>query len=222
MIPWEKHKKLWQYGLPKCRHARCHVVRVVQGTPERQRTVVRQQCLDCGCLDSGDGEPMRLKDHPDAPPCDETALAIWADMRITALRASRQENAKRHAMRVANRPAENAEWWSEYDAYRKTPKWQALRRRRLDIDHNRCTARLNGCTGHATEVHHDRYAGAYRYHRRLDGETPLWALRSVCHGCHAKITAADQAQDRIDGRPETKPSAPPKPIDCDPLDDLPF
>jgi hypothetical protein len=193
MIPWDKDKKFWPFGLPKCRHAHSQPVRVQTGPEGRTRAGIRLQCLDCGKLDSGDGEPMRLADHPDAPDADLTALAIWADARTTAGKAAQQEAHRRWATGSKARDAKSEEWFAEYEAYLRSPAWQRMRAFVLARDLYRCTAALAGCTERATEVHHDTSSRrAYRYLRKI-GDTPAFMLFAVCGACHRRITEADRA-----------------------------
>lgn len=80
----------------------------------------------------------------------------------------------------------------EYHAYLQTPQWRQRRARRLALDGGRCQAQLDGCTGHATEVHHLDY--------KLRPE-PLFNLVSVCRTCHEQIS-------RMEGRiREDEPAA---------------
>ena len=67
MIRWESDKKLWRHGLPRCQHPTVIAVLV---TNEAGRRGVREQCAICGKLDTA---PLKLAEHPDAPPPDQTA-----------------------------------------------------------------------------------------------------------------------------------------------------
>jgi hypothetical protein len=74
----------------------------------------------------------------------------------------------------------SAAWWEEYTKYLSSPEWKSKRARVLIRDEYRCTAKRNGCTKHATEVHHLTYANV--------GNEPLEDLTSVCRNCHEQIT----------------------------------
>jgi len=179
-------KKLWRHGLIRCEHRRCWYVTITTAGGARG---IREQCLDCGCLDS---TPHRLADHPEAPPADMAAAARWQGFRDAAGKAAQAEAQKRHAMRQAAKPAENADWWQAYSDYLQGDAWHAARQLVLRRDGGRCQAALPGCTREAVQVHHDG-SRAYRYHNRL-GATPLFLLHAVCVACHAQITKADRAE----------------------------
>jgi hypothetical protein len=61
--------------------------------------------------------------------------------------------------------------------------WRATQRRILARDGGRC----RNCGGIATEVHHSQ-----------DGREDDNSLISLCHGCHASITAAKARAARLD------------------------
>ena len=70
----------------------------------------------------------------------------------------------------------------EYRDYLQSDTWRRQRNKRLAMDGGRCQAQLDGCTGHATEVHHLDY--------RLRPE-PLFNLVSVCRSCHHAISVME-------------------------------
>jgi 5-methylcytosine-specific restriction endonuclease McrA len=179
-------KKLWRHGLIRCEHRRSWYVTITTAAGARG---IREQCLDCGCLDSA---PHKLADHPEAPAADMAAAARWQEFRDRAGKAAQLEAQKRHAMREAAKPAEDADWWAAYDEFLRGDVWHALRAMVLHRDQGRCTAMLPGCQRQAKQVHHDGPA-AYAYHRRI-GATPAYLLRAVCVACHETITQADRAE----------------------------
>lgn len=67
----------------------------------------------------------------------------------------------------------------EYHEYLQSPDWRRRRNKRLAMDGGRCQAQLDGCTGHATEVHHLSYD--------LRPE-PLFNLVSICRNCHEAVS----------------------------------
>lgn len=193
MIPWERDKKFWAFGLPKCRHPQAIAVRVQTGPEGRTRAGIRLQCTGCGKLASGDGEPMRLADHPNAPDVDATALAIWADARLVAGKAAAEEARRKWAMGSKARDIKTDEWFAEYEAYLRSPAWQRMRAFVLARDLHRCQAALAGCEERANQVHHDTSSRrAYRYLRKI-GDTPAFMLFACCAACHRRITEADRA-----------------------------
>lgn len=72
---------------------------------------------------------------------------------------------------------------AEYQAYLRSPTWRRKRERRLAMDRWQCQARLGGCTGTATEIHHLTYAHKF--------DEPLFDLVSVCGECHERISRMD-------------------------------
>ena len=75
-------------------------------------------------------------------------------------------------------------WWNRYNAYLDSTEWQERRQRRLQLDNFQCQARMVGCTGRASDVHHLTYDHVF--------DEPLFDLISVCRMCHDKITAMDR------------------------------
>lgn len=182
----KSQRKLWRHGLPRCMHLVSRYVLVTTAAGARS---IRQQCLDCGCLDS---TVHKLADHPEAEPADTAAAESWQAKRDEAGRAAQALAQQRYAMRQAAKPAEDADWWQAYSDYLQGDAWQAARQLVLRRDGGRCQAALPGCTRTAVQVHHDG-SRAYRYHNRL-GATPLFLLHAVCVSCHAQITKADRAE----------------------------
>ena len=76
--------------------------------------------------------------------------------------------------------------WRKDEAARKQSnatygaRWRKARQRALERARWKCGARLDGCTGAATEVDHVLGAQADPEHT---------ALRAMCSPCHRKITA---------------------------------
>lgn len=179
-------KKLWRYGLVRCEHRNSRHVMITTAAGARG---VREQCDDCGFLDSA---PWRVAEFKEAPQADLDAAARWDANRREAGRAAQLDAQKRHAMRAAAKPAEDADWWQAYDDFLHSDRWQAARQAVLRRDGGRCQAALPGCTREAVQVHHDG-SRAYAYHNRL-GSTPLFLLHAVCVSCHRMITEADRAE----------------------------
>ena len=180
MIRWETDKKLWRYGLPKCHHRQAVAVLVIR----EGRRGIREQCADCGKLDTA---PLKLAEHPDAPPADDDRAAQWQALRDQAGAAAQVEAQRRYSMRQAAKPVEAAEWWEGYDAYLGSDRWQAVRRAVLKRDNGTCQAMLPCCTRVATEAHHKRYD----LHRVI-GNQPVFDIVAVCHECHAEITRGER------------------------------
>ena len=189
MIRWEADKKLWRHGLPRCQHP---TVIAVMVTNEAGRRGVREQCTICGKLDTA---PLKLAEHPDAPPPDQTAADSWEQQRREAGEAAQAQAQKRYAMRQAAKVEDSADWWARYDEHLHGDEWQRERNAVMARDGGRCQAFLPGCTGTATEVHHL----SYDLHNAI-GAAPLWDLVAICAGCHHKVTLAERAARKKIGR----------------------
>lgn len=74
---------------------------------------------------------------------------------------------------------ERDEWWDQYNQYLESPEWHSKRELVLARDHNRCQARMDGCTRAAEHVHHLTYEHLF--------DEPLFELVSVCRSCHNRL-----------------------------------
>ncbi len=123
------------------------------------------QCLECGHNKGS----VRKASIPgiqllNMQPFDEGLRQRWQDCRMARLEELRQ--------------AKNREWWDEYDAYLRSPEWQAKRRAVLERDEHLC----QGCRKQlANQVHHLTYERKCR--------EMLFDLVSVCDDCHSSIHA---------------------------------
>lgn len=78
---------------------------------------------------------------------------------------------------------ERAERHTEYEAYLRTPEWQAKRRKALERDGHIC----QGClTARATEVHHTTYSHL--------GAELMFQLISLCADCHEWLHSEDRSR----------------------------
>lgn len=129
-----------------------------------------RQCLKCGRFTTS---ALPHKDmHPHNvyfPPVDLSLQVAWWKRRqirsreLTAeLRNERQQ-----------------EWQRDYEEHLQSAEWQTKREMVFERDRQMCQARLPGCRGRATEVHHKSYAHL--------GNEPLWDLESVCSNCHRAL-----------------------------------
>ena len=184
MMRWEPEKKLWKYGLQKCKHPAPIVFAVVMGPPDRRRRGRRWQCMECGKLES---EPLPIADHPDAPEFDAAKLAAWSDARSEAGKAAQEHAQRRYAMRQQAVATESADWFEGYNEFLQSDVWHQMRARVLARDQNLCQAALQGCLRRATQVHHTSYS----LHNAL-GCQPAYDLVAICVPCHEKITAAER------------------------------
>ncbi len=85
--------------------------------------------------------------------------------------------------RISDRKIQSKQtnYWSDYDEYLKSDKWQEITKIVLKRDNYLCQSCL---TEKATEIHHTE--GKYRKNE------PLFTLISVCSGCHRIITEIDR------------------------------
>jgi len=128
----------------------------------------RMQCLICGKKGPALGHAKLTEDQKqNAPAIDETL-------------ADRYWKAKRPQL-DAQQEQRQAEWWTEYLAYLRTPQWQSKRRKVLERDNYLCQSCMEAP---ATQVHHLSYEHL--------GDEPLFELVAVCTPCHERITAMDR------------------------------
>jgi len=120
------------------------------------------------------------------PPFDETAhethtSAMWkaAQARRDLLYQTGQDASPR-----------DGGFWAKYDEYLNSPAWLEKRELVLRRDAGRCRAKLPGCRGAATEVHHLRYTHV--------GREPLFDLESVCRHCHRDLTTMDRSGRKVE------------------------
>lgn len=82
---------------------------------------------------------------------------------------------RKRAAEDAQRAADNALWWSRYNAYLQSPEW--ARRRQLVFD--RAAGLCEGCRlGPPIQVHHRSYEHV--------GNEFLFELVALCESCHQK------------------------------------
>lgn len=128
------------------------------------------QCLICGSHVRAVPKAEIGADQRDAMPLFDEGIRdrYWADI---------DQHRREHAEQV------RASMRAEYAEYLRSPQWSRKRNARLAMDGGRCQARLDGCLGTATEVHHLDY----RYIRN----EPLFNLVSVCRPCHEQISVME-------------------------------
>lgn len=135
-----------------------------------------RQCEICGC------EVAKLRKES-LSHADREVMTRWDDtihpryVERRRARHAREAEARLAAMRA------------RYDEYLSGPEWQRRRQARLDYDQRRCQARLDGCTGVATEVHHLSY--------RFCGNEPIFDLVSICRSCHEQVSEMEGRGARV-------------------------
>jgi hypothetical protein len=152
--------------LPVCRHARCETRRRTSGS---NGVRVVRQCLDCGAQAGVIPKPQWLgKLSPGQLPAWDESLP-------------RKHSEAVHQSYLRHRAQQDAEWWSWYEDYLRSPAWRALRAKVLRRDGYTC----QGCgrPNSATQAHHLTY-------QRVGNEM-LFDLVAVCEDCHAKIHAEE-------------------------------
>jgi hypothetical protein len=117
------------------------------------------------------------------PPFDEAAHEALRDAQYQAAQARRDFD-RRMAQDSAPATPAAPEFWESYTAYLDSPAWREKRDLVLRRDGGRCRARLFGCRGTASEVHHIRYTHV--------GREPLFDLEAVCSHCHRDLTVMDR------------------------------
>ncbi len=133
-------------------------------------THIRHQCLVCGAPIEMSLSRKSVPDWESLPEWDQGLRSRWAEANSEYWR---QQNEQAFQDSLAEKRRRHAE-------YLQTPAWRERRALRLAFDNARCQARLVGCRGVATEVHHTTYEHW--------GNEPLFDLVSVCRPCHRKLS----------------------------------
>lgn len=136
-------------------------------------THVVLQCLYCGAQ-------VRSIPKKDVTQDQREEMTAWDE----SIREAHQERVNAYWQQIKDQrqqefEAQRQAMKDEYAEYLQTPEWRRQRNKRLAMDGGRCQAQLDGCTGHATEVHHLDY--------KLRPE-PIFNLVSVCRSCHQQIS----------------------------------
>ena len=112
----------------------------------------------------------------------DDVFSPWDETRSDRYWARRR--AEEHEWRERQRREEQEAWLDRHNAYLQSDDWRQRRLARFAIDRGRCQAKLPGCTGIASQVHHLTYDHW--------GNEPLFDLASVCRPCHESITRMDR------------------------------
>lgn len=132
--------------------------------------MVAYQCCNCGHK-VGNWIPHSTLPMPvsSLPRWDESLADEWHESQRQHSHVKAQELAK-------IRDTLDAQWWADYAAYLKTPRWESIRAQVIQRDGGWC----KGCNNEpATQVHHLTYAHV--------GHEFLWELISVCDACHDRV-----------------------------------
>jgi len=133
------------------------------------RRMYRMQCTRCGYTTSN------IKQDPAVI----RFASPWADDQLYRellynIETQTNEEIKRRAEQTRRQ---------QYTSYLNTKEWQTKRKAVLERDGYTCQARLEGCTGRATQVHHKTYQHIY--------SEPLFDLEAVCIHCHEILTEVE-------------------------------
>lgn len=139
-------------------------------------THVVLQCLDCG-------SQVRCIPKKEVTQEQRDTMTAWDE----SIREAHRQRVDAYWQKVRDQrqhefEARRQATKDDYAAYLQTPTWRKQRNKRLAMDGGRCQAQLDGCTGHATEVHHLDY--------KLRPE-PIFNLVSVCRTCHHQISVME-------------------------------
>ena len=134
------------------------------------RIQCKRQCTVCG---APIGSAVKKQDG--LPPWHEGAWNSYQDDRATAQKAIQREYIRLHEQEAAEFAVKSGDWQAQYEAYRRTPLWQAKRARVLKRANGMC----EGCLeANAVVVHHLIYASM--------GNELMFQLVALCRDCHAK------------------------------------
>jgi 5-methylcytosine-specific restriction endonuclease McrA len=150
-----------------CRHAKTELrVKITaSGGP-----MCKLQCFDCGAPIGS-----AVSKQPDLPKWDMDRHVAYLEVRKTARAAIQSKFIKLQAEADAVLSEKSEDWRAEYEAYRRTAKWQTKRSKVM----RRANGLCEGCLeAPATVVHHTTYANI--------GDELLFQLVALCHPCHAR------------------------------------
>jgi 5-methylcytosine-specific restriction endonuclease McrA len=133
------------------------------------RRLYVRQCLSCGRQLSGAIKHSEIQNPRAVKPFDQELEDGW--WRLRRIRAN-QIAAERREAALADRR-------EEYDRYLQSNEWREKSLAVLQRDGIKCTARLPGCLGRASQAHHLTYARVY--------DEPLFDLMAVCTRCHQHL-----------------------------------
>ena len=134
------------------------------------RIQCKRQCTVCGAPVGS-----AAKKQSGLPPWHEGAWNSYQDDRTVAKKAIQLEYIRRHEQETAKLATKSEDWRAQYEAYRRTPRWQAKRARVLKRANGVC----EGCLeADAVVVHHLTYANM--------GDELFFQLVALCRDCHAK------------------------------------
>ena len=174
-MTWEELKEA-----TKCEHSTRIPVRFVKSNGV---VSVRLQCQSCGY--SGSDVPKsgyRVEDLPLFDSALEERWRKWCDE--LRQRAYTDEV----AIKQAAQEAENTAWWRAYNAYLKTPHWQAVRRKVIQRDGFTCQLCFRRVTDADAHVHHFHKDSYYTYN--LIGQSLPAECTTLCRECHERIESA--------------------------------
>jgi len=160
-------KEIEQHRDSACQHPETELrEKVISGGGSQ----CKRQCVVCGAPVGS-----ALKKQTGLPTWDEAALSRYQDdraaKRVSVLRKYIRLNAENDARLIEK----SHDWQAEYQAYRRTPEWQAKRARVL----RRANGTCEGCLdAQAAVVHHLTYANM--------GDELLFQLVPLCQPCHEK------------------------------------
>ena len=151
----------------ECEHPRTEIrLRTVSGGGIQ----CRSQCLDCG---ASVGNAVKRTDT--APDWDEHLNPKYNTDREQELAAIYEKFIALQKRKDTELDARSKDWKAEYEAYRRTPRWQ-VKRSKVMI---RAKGLCEGCLdAPATVVHHLSYANI--------GDELLFQLVALCRPCHHK------------------------------------
>lgn len=151
----------------ECRHPETELR---EQTISDGRIQCKRQCTVCG-------SPVgsAAKKQSGLRPWDENAWSSYQANRATTQKMIQLEYIWRHEQETAKFTSKSKDWQAQYEAYRRTPLWQAKRARVLKRANGLC----EGCLeADAVVVHHLTYANM--------GDELFFQLVALCEDCHAK------------------------------------
>jgi len=159
----------WQTAVQEydCEHTD---VKLTRRPDSMGRIHVWKQCQRCGYSLGAVGKTGL--DIDSLPEWDESLRQSWEDRRRQRANELREE-----AAAAAN--VKQTDFWNQYDDYRQSDHWKALRRRVIARDHFQCQNCFCRVTEGSAHVHHISYQGL-----KDVGHSFAFECVTLCRSCH--------------------------------------
>ena len=136
-------------------------------------------CVYLQCVDCGERTKEARKSDYDVSKLPDFDESFRDEVREKNKRIRKQLSDQWQAELVQEQQTQNAEWWTNYNAYLNSPHWSKIRRLVLRRDNWRCQACFQPTEEKTAHVHHLSYDG----YNRL-GISFAFECVTLCKPCH--------------------------------------